>query len=155
LAYIAHMPILNYTTTISEHTSIAEIQRILAQKGAKTIMTDYDKSQRAVSVSFVIDFNGKDIHFRLPANFRGVQKEITRQTKAKKYHTEAQAIKVCWLIIKDWIVAQMAIIEVEQADLATVFLPYAVMNNDCTVSENFQKSKGGEFLLNSNNNATR
>ena len=41
---------------------------------------------------------------------------------------EQQAQKVAWRIIKDWVEAQMAIVEAQMADVAEVFLPYAVTN---------------------------
>ena len=37
-----------------------------------------------------------------------------------------QARRVAWRILKDWVAAQLAIVEAEQAQMAEVFLPYAV-----------------------------
>ncbi len=56
-------------------------------------------------------------------------------------------MNVCWRIVFNWVQAQIAIIEAEQADIATVFLPYAVMTNQKTVSENFLSDEGDKFLL--------
>jgi len=148
------MAILNYTTTISEHATCADIQKLLSSKGARQIMLDYDVKQRLVGISFTILSNDMSILFRLPANFKGVQKALIKQTNAKKYHTEEHAMRVCWRIIKDWISAQMAIVEADQADMATVFLPYSVMQNGATVSENFLfKNEGKQFLLDTTKSA--
>jgi len=38
-----------------------------------------------------------------------------------------QARRIAWRFIKDWVAAQMALIEAQQATLAQVFLPYAVV----------------------------
>ena len=56
-----------------------------------------------------------------------------------------QALRVSWRIIKEWVEAQMAIIEAGQAELSEVFLPYAVTKDGDTV---YQKLKSGnDFLL--------
>lgn len=140
------MAILNYTTTIKASDTVAQIQALLSAKGAHKIMLDYENGM-PVAISFQIKVKNNNISFVLPANFRGVKKAIAKQTTAKKYQTEQHAINVCWRIIKDWIVAQMAIVEAEQADMATIFLPYAVMKNNKTVSDNFLSSEGEKFLL--------
>lgn len=141
------MPILNYTSKVDYNKTVAEIQSILSTKGACKIMTDYDNGFPS-SMSFQIKFNNHFLSFRLPANYRGVLKVLQKQRGvAKSYKTEEHAKKVCWRIMKDWIEAQMAIIESEQADLATVFLPYAVMENGETVSNNLLSEKGKKLLL--------
>ncbi|MCH8134806.1 MAG: hypothetical protein IIB77_02370, partial [Proteobacteria bacterium] len=43
----------------------------------------------------------------------------------KRLRTREQASRVAWRIIKDWLRAQLAIIETEQAEMVEVFLPYA------------------------------
>ena len=37
------MPLLNYTTTIAAHKTIAEIQQMLAKAGANAILSEYDE----------------------------------------------------------------------------------------------------------------
>jgi hypothetical protein len=51
--------------------------------------------------------------------------------------TEEHARDVSWRIIKDWVEAQMAIIETCMVTTARVFLPYAVTKNGQTVYEYF------------------
>lgn len=141
--------ILNYTTSIVASKTVGEIQQMLASKGARKIITDYSESGVLVGISFTVTINKMEVLFRLPANWKGVQKAIKNQKRsaAAKYKTDNHAVNVCWRIIKDWIEAQMAIVEAEQADIATVFLPYAVMNNNETVSKNFLSEKGRDLLL--------
>lgn len=141
------MPILNYTSKVDHQKSINEIQFILSKKGATKIMVDYDKGI-ATSISFQIPHAGSFISFRLPANVRGVQKALKAQKGvAKSYQTEEHAVRVCWRIIKDWIEAQMAIVEAEQADIATIFLPYATTQNGSTVASVMLGEQGKEILL--------
>lgn len=39
------MPILNYTTSIAAHRSVAEVQKLLALKGARSISIEYDRPE--------------------------------------------------------------------------------------------------------------
>jgi len=137
---------LNYTTTIKSEKTVGEIQAILSQNGVSKIVCDYSKGM-CVGISFMIVSNGTPIYFNMPANFAGVKKAIMRKTRATKYHTDIHAVNVCWRIIKDWIEAQLALIQAEQADIATVFMPYAIMNNGKSISHNFLKTPQGSQLL--------
>lgn len=134
------MPILNYSTSISAHRSVAQVQQLLASKGARSISIEYNKDQSISNISFSIEVQGKNVFFRLPSNWRGVQKVLIKQTKAKKYHTDEHAQNCCWRIILEWVQAQMAIIEANQADLATVFFPYLLLKTKETVYAQFLKS---------------
>ena len=42
-----------------------------------------------------------------------------------KMRTKEQATRVAWRIVKDWLAAQLAMIEAGLVDLEEVFLPYA------------------------------
>lgn len=127
------MPIKNYTTKIAEHRTVAEIQALLAGKGAKAIQIDYENALPQ-AVRFVIDVEGQPVPFRLPCNFDGVKRALlkTSATKAIGRDTERSRC-VAWRIVKDWIDAQMALIEAEQAAMAEVFLPYVVSDSGLTL----------------------
>ena len=139
------MPILNYTTTISPEKTVMEIQMILARAGAKTISIDYDEIGAPVAVSFFVEIAGNWVNFRLPSNYAGVQSVIEKDPRVPtKFKTQAQARRVSWRITKDWTESQMAIVEAHQAELAEVFLPYAVMGDGQTL---FKKFQTGRLLL--------
>lgn len=57
--------------------------------------------------------------------------------------TREQAARVAWRILKDWIFAQIAIVQAEQADMAEVFLPYAQNDLGETL---YDRIKGSGFL---------
>jgi hypothetical protein len=123
------MPILNYTTTIDSLKTIGEIQSILVKHGATNISIDF-ANQIPVALTFLIELNGEFINFRLPNNAQGVYNALCKEEKVpKRFKTLEQAQKVAWRILKDWIEAQMAIIEAGLATLPQVFLPYAVIGN--------------------------
>ena len=81
---------------------------------------------------------------RLPVN---TQKALTvlRQNKKKNSgvkDTEEQAEKVAWRILKDWVDAQMALIEIEMVKMEEVFLPYTIIDNfGTTVYERLEQTQ--------------
>lgn len=133
---VAVSPIKNYTTEVAEERSVGEIMGLLAAKGARSIRIDYDAQNRPCGVSFIVCIKELPIPFKLPCNFDGVFRAMAagykdrwaRQAWEKKPESMNQARRVAWRIIKDWISAQIALIEAEQASLEQVFLPYAMTN---------------------------
>jgi hypothetical protein len=124
--------IKNYTTEVDEQKTVAEIIGLLSSKGARAVQIDYDEKQRPVGVSFVLIVLDVPVPFKLPCDFDGVFKALASRFKDRyaKANWERnatsmpQARRVAWRIIKDWVGAQLAIIEAGQATLAQVFLPY-------------------------------
>ena len=134
--------IKNYTTSIDEDKTVGEIMGLLAGKGARSIRIDYDELNRPSAVSFILTLQDWPVPFRLPCNFEGVFKVLVGAYKDRhaKFRFErdpkskAQSRRVAWRIIKDWVAAQIALIEADQASLAQVFLPYAVVNQQSGVT---------------------
>lgn len=120
------MAILNYTTQIAAEKTIAEISKCLVKHGASKILTDY-RDNIPTAVTFCLTVNGQNVFFALPANYQGVLKALQADPDVPlKLRTKDQALRVSWRIIKDWIEAQMAIVEANLADIAEVFIPYAI-----------------------------
>lgn len=135
------MAILNYTTSIDSEKSIMEIQKCLSKHGANKIVTDYFNGLPS-SLTFCIDIKGNMIAFSLPANYTGVLKAMKEYKKVPRSKcTEEQAQKVAWRIVKDWVEAQMAIVQAQIADMAEVFLPYAITKNGNTLYKEFQSNE--------------
>ena len=59
--------IKNYTTDVAVERTIAEIQTILAQNGARGIALEYDESGLIKDIFFKIRLHDKDLPFRLPS----------------------------------------------------------------------------------------
>lgn len=130
------MPILNYTTDVPVDRTINEIQKKLVKAGANAVLCEYDDAGNISHVSFKVNDKQGPIHFRLPANIQGVSAALS---KDRVYRDEAHARRVAWRILKDWIEAQLAIIDAQMAELAQVFLPYAQTNTGETIYELFQQ----------------
>jgi hypothetical protein len=132
------MAILNHTTKISASKTIGEIQEILVAHGAKKIVCDYDATI-PTTVTFSLLLNDQMIFYSLPANYNGVLKAMRRDPKVKRHFCkEEQALRVAWRIIKDWIEAQCAIIEAGLAEMAEIFLPYAVTKHGTRLYKEIQ-----------------
>lgn len=127
------MPILNYSTSIESEKTIAEIQKCLVKHGAHKITTDYTDAI-PTAVTFCLKLNDATVAFCLPANNAGVLKAMCNDKKISRAKcTPQQAQRVAWRIVKNWVEAQMAIVEAQLADMAEVFLPYAITKNGNTV----------------------
>lgn len=138
------MAILNYTTSIKYEKTIMDIQTCLVKHGATKIVTDYN-NQIPIAVTFCLTINDKLIAYSLPANYKGVYNSMKKDPKVpKKYVTDEQALRVSWRIIKDWVEAQLAIVEAELAEMAEVFLPYAVTRGGKTL---YNEIKDGGMLM--------
>lgn len=128
------MPIKNYTTKIPALQTVGEIQGILAAHGAKKIMLDYTDDGHVEAVSFAVNTPVGMQGFMLPARVDAVAATLAKQHVKCDYD---QAERVAWRIVKDWIDAQMAFIESEQAAIDEVFLPYMRDNAGNTLYQAF------------------
>ena len=108
------MAIKNYTTKVDVYTSIGEIQGALARHGATKIMIDYDNG-KPQAIAFGIDTPVGPRGFRLPAAVDGTLRVFAAQKiKADREQAEMTA----WRNVRDWVLAQMALIE-----LRSLFIP--------------------------------
>jgi len=140
------MAILNYTTSIDAEKTIGEIQKCLVKHGAGKIVTDYSNGLPS-AVTFCLTINENMIGFSLPCNYEGVLRVMNKDPKVPgRLCTKEQAMRVSWRIVKDWVEAQMAIVEAQLADVAEVFLPYAITKSGTTLYKEIQE--GGMKLLN-------
>lgn len=136
------MPIANYTTTISADKTVGEIQGMLSRAGATAVMFEFESSI-VTAVSFKIPHDDVMISFRLPSNVDKMYVYLQGADVPRRYRSREQAARVAWRIIKDWLRAQLAIIETEQAEMVEVFLPYA--QNPATGQTLYEQLEAGGF----------
>lgn len=137
------MSILNYTTTIAVDKTVSEIQKLLAGARAQAVLTEYDTEGVLTAISFRVMCPYGMMSFRLPANVDKIFAVVLRSGKIPKWNrTREQASRVAWRIIKDWLEAQLALIQAEMVTLEQVFLPYAQNGAGVTVYESLQ---AGQF----------
>ena len=135
------MPLLNYTTKVDTYTSIGAIQGCLVRHGARKIMQDYDVEGRPQALYFTIETQFGMRGVKLPANVDAVHRVLTSQ---KIKCDRDQAERVAWRILKDWIEAQMAILESQMVNIDEIFLPYMVNKDGATAYELYSE---GRLLL--------
>lgn len=139
------MSIIKYTTSISVDKTVGEIQTLLAKAGAQAILCEYSPGAIVCAMSFRIETPHGAVFFRLPARTQGVLDRIRRDPKVPgRLKTEAQAARIAWRILRGWVEAQLAIIDVEMAEMAEVFLPFAQDNDGKTLYSSF---KDGKFKM--------
>lgn len=147
------MSIANYTTKVAVTRSVQEIQGLLVKHGAQSILVDYEAG-KPVALSFRIRVQaGQLVAYRLPANVPGVLKAMRDDKQIPQNLVKPeQAERVAWRITRDWVRAQLAIIEAGLARLEQVMLPYAVTPSGETLGELFER-RGGHLLALESGNA--
>lgn len=120
--------LFTYTTEITPNKTIAEIEAMLVAAGASVILKDYAPGGVVSAVSFKIETEHGVMPVHLPARAEKVLATLQQQAKRGKipsrWATPEQANRVAWRVVFHWLQAQLAMIEVGNAKLAQVMLPY-------------------------------
>lgn len=144
------MGLLNYTTKVPAAKTASEIQEILGTHGAKAVMVDFDNDGQAEALSFKIVRGDNDLGFKLPVHPDAVLKVLLQQHKSgllrghQAKPDKKQAANVAWRIIKDWVEAQMALLETQMVTMEEIFLPYLITGKDQTL---YELMRGHDFML--------
>lgn len=150
------MPILNYTSGVDADKTALEISRCLSSHGAQGVLTEYNKELKTIeAISFRIPFGPRMIDFKLPCDWHPVYEILKKDSSlsSDRYMNDdrrammeskiqEQAVRTAWRIVKDWVEAQMALVEVKMARTEEIFLPYAVMPNGKTLAQNIVTDPG-------------
>lgn len=141
------MAILNYTTTVDAFKTVSEIEYVLMKHKAKSIMKNYD-GESITGLSFLIDTGVQQIPIRLPVKveecLKVLEKEKRENPRKQIKDTREQAERVAWRILKDWVEAQMALLDIEMVRFEEIFLPYIETQGGKTVYELLEEK---QFLL--------
>ena len=141
-----YMAILNYTTTIDAFKTVSEIEYILMKHKAKSIMKEFH-GESIVGLSFLIDTGYNPVPIKLPVKTEeclAVLKKEKRNGAKSVKDTREQAERVAWRILKDWVEAQMALLDIEMVRMEEIFMPYIVDQTGRTL---FEKLEEKQFLL--------
>ena len=107
-------------------------------------MFEYDDAGQSTSITFEIEVNGERLVFRLPNRFERVKALVEQSYKSigQKITGEQlseQAYRTSWANIRDWILAQMALIDSQMVRTEEVFFPYLLDQGGKTVFETFEE----------------
>lgn len=142
------MPLLNYTTSISVEKTVGEIQSKLAKAGAHQILHEYNGNGIVNALSFRIKTQFGDMAFRLPANIPAVEIVLKKEFRRGQHCSPEQAARTGWRILKDWVEAQLALIQTGMVTVEQVFLPYAQNASGQTMYEALVEKKFAGLLTN-------
>lgn len=139
--------IKNYTTTIAPSKSIGEIHHILAEHGAVSISTDYENRQPC-GLTFIVPTSAGMRGFLLPARVNAIKTILEKQFgKLSVRATDEQAAKVAWRILRDWVDAQMAILEAGMASMTEIMFAYMLDDDgQQTVFQAFERNEQTKLL---------
>ncbi len=126
------MALKNYASTAALPNMFNAIEKTLSSHGAKQIIRDYDDTGRIKAISFIVPTSKGDLGIRLPARYDQVERIFKEQ--GVRYKPE-QPYRTAWATIRDWIDAQMALIDWEMVKPEEVFLPYAIDRSGKTYFE--------------------
>lgn len=143
------MPLLNYSTTVDAIKTVFEIEAILAKHGVRESRKLYDDDGMVCALEFTVNTPKGEIPIRLPIDHDSVLQVLEKQRVEPRYRTKDQALKIAWRILKDWVAAQMAIIETEMVSMDEVFLPYIITKTGNTLyweiySRGYLLNEGGK-----------
>ena len=140
------MPLLNYSTRVEAHRTVSEIAAILVRHGASRIMQEYDGSGNIVALKWSLAGRFGTLGYAMPVNYEAVYEVLTDEGRIFKGDAErrkAQARRVAWRILKDWIEAQIALLESGMVEMEEIFLPYMLAgDSDSTL---YNALVAGEF----------
>jgi len=136
--------IKNYSSRSDMSTIFEVIRQSLATHKAKRIMFDYDDNGRATAITFQVEVSGERYTFRLPNRFERVKALVLESYRSlgdyiSEEKLDDQAYRTSWANIRDWILAQMALIDSQMVRTEEVFFPYLLDQGGQTVFETFEK----------------
>ena len=103
-------------------------------------MSDYE-NKKPVAISFALDGPFGLRGFVLPAAVDGTLRAFQ---KSKVKADQNQAEMTAWRNIRDWVLAQMALVESCDVPLDEVFFPYLANKSGMTV---YQLYAGGQLMI--------
>lgn len=119
---------LNYTTQVDPDKTALECIVLLRKHGATHVAIAFGEARTPDGIEFIIRTAWGPQTYALPVNIAGVEKTLKAAWRKHliepRFTSPDQAARVAWRQVKDWLEAQLALIESGQAELAQVMLPY-------------------------------
>lgn len=143
------MNLKNYTSEVPAGRSIERIKNVLRNLKVKNINEEYDQDGKLTGIKFLLDVNNQAVAFELPAKIDAIAdimyRQIKRPNPSSKQRCQDQAERTAWKTVQDWIEVQATMIQLEQAELLQVFLPYALVSG--TTKTVYSHIKEGNLKL--------
>ena len=127
---------LNYTTKIPTRRTASEVLDLLAEAGADHVSIEL-RDKEPVGVVFTLDTAGGRRDFVLPVDGDAMYARLGKAramgefaslhasvARLNQITSRANALNVAWRVVRDWLEAQLALIQAGMANLDQVMLPY-------------------------------
>lgn len=125
---------LNYTTNVEASRTISEMHDLLGRAGASHIGTQYGRDRKPTGLSFTIETEFGPRTFVLPVDVTAAQRLLAKEEAdgaframkkaAGTFSSPEQAQRTAWRVMKDWLEAQLALVDYHMVKLDQVMLPY-------------------------------
>jgi hypothetical protein len=115
------------------------MQAALGKAGAAQVALDYANGGPS-GLGFTLPTPYGPRSFALPVNVDAVHRLLAQQAgkNSRVKADRAQSERVAWRIVRDWLFAQLALIEAEQASLDQVMLPYLRVDDSHTLYDAYR-----------------
>jgi len=151
------MGLKNYSTNIPTAKTIMEIEDILTKHRSTDIWKQYDADGNIISLNFAINTEFGKMPFKLPVNVEAVRQILKSEKRDKKISLSKNQVedlqtaqRIAWRIMKDWIDAQMALVDITMVKFEQVFLPYTYdFDKNRSLYDTFKESKFKGLLMES------
>jgi hypothetical protein len=149
-------PPKDYSTKITAAVTAGECVQLLAMHGADAVGLEFDRKTRQPSgLSFRIDTPWGVRGYQLPVKSAGVLAQLTAASEAgllskpsnrsmASLTTPEHAHAVAWRQLRDWMAAQIAMIEAGMWELSEVMLPWQLIAPQTSV---YQAINEGQLAL--------
>jgi hypothetical protein len=140
------MALKNYTTKVPANRSVQEIQEMLQKHGASGVLTEYEQGTgRIAGLAFQMEIDTQKIVFKLPLNWRAA-KLVMKKEGNPRADDDDYCYRVAWRILRDWVDVQIALVEIEMAQMQQIFLPYVITKSGHTLYQDILENP--KLLLN-------
>jgi hypothetical protein len=138
---------MNYTTSIGASSTASEMQTMLARHGASRVMLEYGDRGIPSGLSFTLPTPHGERSFTLPCDIDAMHKVLIEQNRQGLLRSgnktvrasREQAERVAWRVLKDWLSAQLALIETQMVDMTEIMLPYLRQVDGRTLYEAYRE----------------
>lgn len=125
---------VNYTTKVPVMRTLPEIHELLVKHGAMSVLTDYaDGKPRGLS--FRIEGPHGVRSYALPVDVAAMGRLLVAagRRNARVDARPEQAERVAWRVTKDWLAAQLSLVDAQMAAFDQVMLPYMLSDDGRTI----------------------
>ena len=124
------MPLANATTEVPARKTISEVVGMLVDNNCQAVTIERDANGEPVGIGFVLDTPAGSREFVLPARADNVRRTLVKQNYRAGLTTHEHATNVAWRIVRDWLRAQLALVQSGQVEFGEVMLPFLMLRDD-------------------------